>query len=97
MFEKFIFLVCLTGLTGSGKTSISEAVSNLGHIKTVEKITTRLQRSSDLNKEYLFINVELYNKWLKEGRFALKTQFYGNYYAIERRTTTLKYFTNLYF
>ena len=78
-------LICVTGLTGAGKTSVSEAVARLGHMKIVEKITTRPQRLSDANQEYRFINLELYNQWQKEQRFALQTYFYGNHYAIERR------------
>ncbi|PPE03492.1 AAA family ATPase [Holospora curviuscula] len=86
MFEKSIIFFCLAGLTGAGKTTLSEAVSRLGSIENIQKITTRPQRESDFAEEYKFINLETYNKLREQGYFVLQTEFYGHYYAIDKRS-----------
>ncbi|ETZ07069.1 guanylate kinase [Holospora obtusa F1] len=79
---KNIIIFCLAGLTGSGKTSISEAVAKIGNIETLIKVTTRPKRSSDLDKEYRFLSSEEYNKLLRENKFALHTEYYSSHYAV---------------
>ncbi|WP_006299578.1 AAA family ATPase, partial [Holospora undulata] len=82
MIEELILILCVSGLTGSGKTAVSEGVSKLGGIQTVLKLTTRPKRASDLDGEYCFVNSDIYNKMFQEKKFALHTKYYDHAYAI---------------
>ncbi|GAJ45989.1 guanylate kinase [Holospora elegans E1] len=86
MKEYLYLILCLSGLTGAGKTAVSEGVSKLGEMQTVLKVTTRPKRASDLDGEYCFVNSEIYNKMFQEKKFALHTKYYEHTYAIPYST-----------
>ncbi|ETZ06991.1 guanylate kinase [Holospora obtusa F1] len=79
---KNIIIFCLVGLSGSGKTSISENVAKFGDIGTLIKVTTRPKRTSDLDTEYRFLSSEEYNKLFRENKLALCRESYSDRYAV---------------
>lgn len=80
-----VVILCLVGLTGAGKSTLSQNIIRLGIAEKLQIVTTRPMRPSDQSDEYSFISQETYDEWVANNRFAMRTEWYGNNYGIDRK------------
>lgn len=63
-------LVCILGLSASGKDHVSKIISDKYGLKRIVQFTTRPMRNNELDGvDYNFINQELFEKLISEGKF----------------------------
>ena len=79
-------IVILTGLSGSGKTTIANELlttsGNLCNLKQVVTTTTRPRRGGEVDgKSYHFISKMGFEKMVEAGTMLEHANVYGNYYG----------------
>lgn len=71
----------IVGHSGSGKSTIANALTNIG-IKKIITYTTRPPRSSEINGvDYNFISLEEFKKLDEDNKFIGTTKYVDNYYS----------------
>lgn len=71
----------IVGHSGSGKSTIANALSNIG-IKKIITYTTRAIRPSETNGiDYNFISLDEFKKLEKNNKFIGTTKYVDNYYS----------------
>ena len=84
-------ILTLTGLPGTGKTSIARELIKNPVFEMLPSNTTRPPRDSDLENEYRFLTFENFKRLEKEGKFLAAFNIHENWYGtfrsdIERTT-----------
>ncbi len=77
-------IVTLTGVSGTGKTTVcKELIKHHGN-KFLVSITTRLPRSSDLDGEFEYLSKEQFLKEKNENKFLWTTSYADNWYGTRK-------------
>lgn len=71
-------IICISGESGSGKTTIAELLEKRGY-NYIESYTTRPMRFQD-EEGHIFVDMDKYNEDKKSGNMVAETFFNGNYY-----------------
>lgn len=76
------FPVVLVGPPGVGKTTLYKEIIKKINIKTSISATTRKPRKGEIEgKDYYFLTMSEFNKWIKEKKFFEYAKVYDNYYG----------------
>ena len=77
-------LILIVGKTGSGKSSLIDALCNRRNFKQLISQTTRPRRN-DTDNDHIFVTVDDYLKAKENNEIIAETEIAGNYYY--QRTT----------
>ena len=80
-------IIVLSGPSGVGKTTICERLmKKRSDLRYSISATSRPKRKVEKNhREYIFLNLNEFQKWIEEGRFVEYAEVYGNYYGTPRK------------
>ena len=71
----------LAGLSGAGKSSVADLLSDMGDFMLVRSATTRERRGDGHGAEYIYISREDFLLRAERGEFVEHTEFSGNLYG----------------
>lgn len=75
-------MIVLAGASASGKTEVAKLLAKKYGITKIITTTTRAMRNGEINgKDYFFIDKELFEEMIHEGKFVEYTFYNGNLYG----------------
>ncbi len=79
-------MIVIVGPSGVGKTSVAQELLKLHKdIRYSISVTTRKLRKNELDgRDYYFLDVSTFKRWIKEDRFYEWAVVYGDYYGTPR-------------
>lgn len=81
-------IIVLSGPSGVGKTTICERLlASRSDLRYSVSATSRPKRAAEKNgREYIFLSVEEFKRWIEQGWFVEYAEVYGNFYGTPRKS-----------
>lgn len=79
--NKPIFVI--TGMSGSGKTTVAEYLQNTLHLKKVQTCTTRQRRDNEPENAYTFLSMHEFEECIEKGEMLEYVRSFDNYYGTQ--------------
>lgn len=88
MQNNFIFVI--SSPSGAGKTTLTKMLlAKQKHLIPSVSMTTRPIRSGEVDgKDYIFVNEEVFKKYIEEDKFLEYAKIFGNFYGTLRQTVS---------